>query len=253
MGLFDAEPGKPTLLEHVMEIRGRLVKAALFFFVVSLFCYAFSQELFDYLAAPAQGHLVYTHPVGGMMAYLKISFLCGALFSSPFTLYQVLAFLWPALGPAWRKALGWSLGIGYLLFALGVTFALKVLPMAMHFLLAFDRPGLRAMLNVDQYFSFVFLITFGLGASFQMPLAIYFIARAGLVSAATLAKHWRLAVMACLILGAMICPTPDLVTWLLVCVPLFLLYLISLAVATWAERQRAGAGVPRQASSVEAP
>jgi sec-independent protein translocase protein TatC len=173
-----------------------------------------------------------------MMAYLKISFLCGALFSSPFTLYQALAFLWPALSSAWRQALGWSLALGYGLFALGVAFALKVLPLAMHFLLGFDRPGLRAMLNVDQYFGFVFLITFGLGASFQMPLAVYFIARAGLVSAATLARHWRLAVMACLILGAMICPTPDLVTWLLVCIPLFLLYLISLAVAVWAQRKR---------------
>jgi sec-independent protein translocase protein TatC len=243
MALLEAEPGKPTLLEHVMEIRGRLVKATLFFFVVSLLCYGFSEPLFDYLAAPAQGHLVYTHPVGGMMAYLKISFLCGALFSSPFTLYQGFAFLWPALGPSWRKVLAWTLPLGYGLFTLGVGFALRVLPTAMHFLLTFDRPGLRAMLNVDQYFSFVLLITFGLGASFQMPLAAYFVARAGLISAATLAKHWRLAVMACLIIGAMICPTPDLVTWLLVCVPLFLLYLISLAVAAWAERQREGLSV----------
>jgi sec-independent protein translocase protein TatC len=239
MALFGSEPGKPTLLEHVMEMRGRLLKAALFFFVVSLICYSFSEAIFDYLAAPAQGHLVYTHPVGGMMAYLRISFLCGALFSSPFTLYQAMAFLWPALSPAWRSALRWTTLIGYGMFALGVAFALKVLPMAMHFLMAFDRPGLRAMINVDQYFGFVSLIVFGMGASFQMPLAVYFIARAGLVKAATLAKHWRLAVVACLIIGAMICPTPDIFTWLLVCVPLFLLYLLSLAVALWAERQRA--------------
>ena len=232
---------KPTLLEHVMEIRGRLVKVALFFFVVSLACYGLAQPIFDYLAKPAEGHLVYTHPVGGMMAYLKIAFYCGALLTSPYTLYHLMAFIGPAFDAAWRRTLVQTLVVGYLLFGAGSYFGLRTLPMAMHALMSFDRPGLRAMIDVEQYFKFVFMMVFGLGAAFEAPLLLFFVATMGFISAETLAKHWRIAVMACLILGAMINPTPDLVSWLLVCLPLFLLYFVSIGVVAWAEKRRARA------------
>jgi sec-independent protein translocase protein TatC len=235
---------KPTLLEHVMEIRGRLVKAALFFFIVSLACYGLAEPIFDFLARPAEGHLVYTHPVGGMMAYLKIAFLCGALLTSPYTLYHILAFVGPALNLSWRRNLLRTLAVGYGLFAAGAYFGVRTLPMAMHALMSFDRPGLRAMIDVDQYFKFVFMIVFGLGAAFEAPLLLFFVASMGLVSAETLAKHWRLAAMACLILGAMINPTPDLISWLMVCLPLFLLYFVSIGVVAWAEKRRARAQAP---------
>jgi sec-independent protein translocase protein TatC len=173
-----------------------------------------------------------------MMAYMKLSFMAGFLVSSPFVFYQAFAFFKPALSPAWRRAVTASLIVGCLLFAGGAAFALKTLPVAMHFLLSYSRPGLQAMINVDQYFSFVFLVTFGCGFAFEMPLLMYFLGRSGLVRGATLVKHWRLAVMGCLILGAVICPTPDVVTWTLVCLPLFLLYGVSILVVHWAERSR---------------
>jgi len=206
--------------------------------LVSLVCYSMAEDIFDYLAAPAMGHLVYTHPVGAMMAYLKLAFVFGAMLTSPYTLYHVLAFIGPAMSKAWRRGLIFTLVAGYALFALGMGFGLHYLPRAMHALLAFDRPGLRAMIDVDHYFSFVFLIIFGCALSFQMPLVLYFVARIGFIKVETMMKHWRLAVMACLILGAMINPTPDLVSWMMVCVPLFLLYLLSLGVMTVGQRQR---------------
>lgn len=230
---------KASLLEHILEIRGRLIRVALFFFAVSLACYGLAAPVFDALAKPAEGHLVYTHPVGGMMAYLKIAFLCGALLSSPYTLYHVIAFVGPALGPARRRGLVWALAVGYGLFALGAWFGFRALPLAMHALMSFDRPGFRAMIDVDQYFKFVFMMVVGMGAAFEMPLLLFYVALAGFISAATLGRHWRIAVMLCLILGAMINPTPDLFSWLLVCLPLFLLYGLSLLVVAWAERRRA--------------
>lgn len=244
--MVDVEAAKPTLLEHVMEIRGRLVKVALVFFVASLCCYGLASPIFDYLAAPAEGHLVYTHPVGGMMAYLKIAFYCGALLTSPYTLYHLMAFIGPAFSASARRTLVLTLGVGYILFGAGAYFGLRTLPMAMHALMSFDRPGLRAMIDVEQYFKFAFMMVIGLGAAFEMPLLLFFVASMGFISAETLAKHWRLAVMACLILGAIINPTPDLVSWLLVCLPLFLLYLFSIGVVAWAEKRRARLkGLPR--------
>jgi len=230
---------KPTLFEHIFEIRTRLVRSLAVFIAASLVCYVRAEDLFDFLAAPAEGRLVYTHPVGAMMAYMKLAFMAGFIVSSPFTLYQAFAFLKPALGAAWRRTILVTLFFGYALFGAGVAFALRVLPVAMHFLLSFSRPGLQAMINVDQYFSFVFLITMGSGAAFEMPLLMYFLAASGFISAATLVRHWRLAVMGCLILGAVICPTPDLLTWSFVCLSLFVLYAVSIVVVRWAEAARA--------------
>jgi sec-independent protein translocase protein TatC len=231
-------PEDPTLFEHLFEIRTRLIRCLAVFLGASLVCYLRAGDMFDFLAAPAEGHLVFTHPVGAMMAYMKLGFMAGLIVSSPYIFYQVFAFLQPAMNPAWRRTVTLSLVVGYLLFGLGVAFSLKTLPLAMHFLLSYARPGLQAMINVDQYFSFVFLITFGSGFAFEMPLLMYFLAAGGFISSATLVKQWRMAIMACLILGAVICPTPDLVTWALVCLPLFGLYLVSIGVVRWAEGAR---------------
>ncbi len=234
----NSTPEDPTLLEHVFEIRTRLIRALVVFLASTAVCYLRARDLFDFLAAPAQGHLVYLHPVDGMMAYLKLAVLAGLLISSPFSLYQVFAFVAPAMGAPKRRHLGLGLAAGGALFALGAAFALKILPVAMAFLLSYSRPGLQAMLNVDEYFGFVFLLTFGTGFAFETPLLMYLLAASGLVGSAMLIKHWRLAVMACLVVGAVICPTPDLVTWGLVCLTLFTLYLLSIGVVHGVEGKR---------------
>jgi sec-independent protein translocase protein TatC len=230
----------PTLFEHLFEIRTRLIRSLVVFIGASLVCYCRAEDMFDFLAKPAEGHLVFIHPVGAMMAYMKLGFMAGFIISSPYIFYQAFAFFSPALSPAWRKTVTLSFVVGYLLFGLGVAFSLKTLPLTMHFLLSYSRPGLQAMINVDEYFSFVFLITFGSGFAFEMPLLMYFLAAGGFISSPTLIKHWRVAIMVCLILGAVICPTPDVVTWALVCLPLFLLYFISIGVVRWAEASRKG-------------
>lgn len=229
-----------TLFEHLFEIRTRLIRSLVVFLGASLVCYCRVEDMFDFLAKPAEGHLVFLHPVGAMMAYMKLAFMAGLIISSPYILYQAFAFFSPALSPAWRKTVTLSFVVGYLLFGLGVAFSLKTLPLTMHFLLSYSRPGLQAMINIDQYFSFVFLITFGSGFAFEMPLLMYFLAAGGLISSPTLIKHWRVAIMVCLVLGAVICPTPDVVTWGLVCLPLFVLYFISIGVVRWAETARKG-------------
>ena len=229
---------RPTLFEHLFEIRTRLIRGLVVFLGASLVCNLRAEDLFDYLAKPAEGHLVFIHPVGAMMTYMNLSFIAGFLISSPYLLYQAYAFVKPAMSPRLRRGATLTALVGYALFAAGAAFALKTLPLALHFLLSFSRPGLQAMINVDQYFSFVFLVIFGCGFAFEMPLLLYFLANGGFIGSATLIRHWRLAIMGCIVLGAVVCPTPDLVTWGLVCLPLFLLYFVSIGVVHWAERRR---------------
>ncbi|MGH7442252.1 MAG: twin-arginine translocase subunit TatC [bacterium] len=234
----DRTPEQATFLEHVFEIRTRLIRSLVMFLGSSAVCYLRSRELFDFLANPAEGHLVFTHPVDGMMAYIKLALICGLLVSSPFILYQVYAFFKPALSPKQRRGVPLGIAAAYALFIVGVYFSLQTLPLTMRFLMSYSRPDFRAMIAVDQYFGFVFLITLGGGLAFQMPLLMYLFAVMGFVSSPTLVKHWRIAIMVCLILGAMICPTPDVITWAIVCLPLFGLYGLSILVVRWVEGRK---------------
>lgn len=237
-----ATPEKATLLEHLFEIRTRIIRALVAFTAASAVCYLRAGDLFDFLAKPAEGHLVFVHPVDGMMAYIKLALMSGLFISSPYIFYQAFAFAAPALGAGVRRAVPLAALVAYLLFGAGVLFSLKTLPLAMHFLLSYSRPGFEAMISVNEYFSFVFLLTLGTGFAFEVPLLLYFLARVGFISSGLLLRQWRIAVMACLVLGAVLCPTPDVVTWLLVCLPLFGLYLVSIVVVRWVEgRKRAAA------------
>ncbi|HTA17184.1 MAG TPA: twin-arginine translocase subunit TatC, partial [bacterium] len=85
------EAQDPTLFEHLFEIRTRLIRCLVVFLGASLLCYVRAADIFDFLAAPAEGHLVFTHPVGAMMAYMKLAFMAGLIISSPYIFYHAYA------------------------------------------------------------------------------------------------------------------------------------------------------------------
>ncbi len=228
-----APSAKLTLVEHVAELRQRLLKSLAALAALSLLCYTRHDALYDFMAKPVGG-LVFTRPTEAMMVMLKISFLGGLVLALPVLLYQAWAYFAPALGPARSRLLAACLGLGWLLFLLGLGFGLAVLPQTMRFLLGFARPDLTPMISAEKYVSFALLTSFGCGLVFQAPLAAFFLARVGLLTRRGLLRHWRVAVLGILVLAALICPAPDLFTWMVVSVPLFLLYLASLWVAGWA-------------------
>lgn len=237
----DSSPG--TLQQHLAEARSRLIKSLLAFSVASAVCYYKSGEIFDYFAGfiGEKNQLVYTRPAGALMAYMKLSLLGGFVLSSPLLFHQVFSYFRPALGERWRNRVLVAAFFGTLLFGAGVVFALRLLPPVMNFLVVDSaRPRLQPMLDVDDYFGFIFVLVLGCGLAFEIPLGLYFLGKAHIVSSRTLRKQWRLAVVLCLILGAIITPTPDVFTMSLVSVPLFLLYLVSLAVLQWVEWREKG-------------
>ena len=219
-----------TLSEHIVELRMRLIRILLGVSLAGIICYYWHEQLFDFIAKPV-GVLVFTEPAEAMVLMMKLSFLSGLLLALPWVGYQVYAFFRPALSHAQRQLLRWGLSLAWILFLAGVAFGLSVLPTAMKFLLGFAGPHLVAMISISKYLSFALLVSFGCGAVFQMPLASYFLTRLGFLSPKFLTTHWRGAVMTILIFAAMICPTPDLFTWFLVTLPMFMLYLISIWVS----------------------
>jgi sec-independent protein translocase protein TatC len=225
------------LSAHIGELRRRLIRSVLGVALGGILCYAWHEEVFAFLARPV-GVLVFTEPAEAMVLMMKISFLCGLLLTLPWVAYQAYGFFKPALSVQQRGMLMWGFVLAWLLFLLGVAFGLSVLPTAMRFLLGFAGPHLVAMISIGKYMSFAMLVSFGCGAVFQMPLASYFLTRMGLLSQAALLKHWRIAVMGILVFAAMICPTPDLFTWFLVTLPMFLLFGVSIWVSGLAARIR---------------
>lgn len=220
-----------SILSHLEELRWRLVKVALAILVAGLVCLLFTTQLRDVLEAPfhraAPGNTFQALRVGEQWGVLmRIIMFGGVILGSPVILYQVWAFINPALTARERK---WAIPIVSALVALfigGVTFGYWVLPRGLRFLLGI-LDGVSTDLLVGEYYSFVlrFLLAFGL--AFLYPVFLFTAAAAGLVSSQQLANGRRWAVLLVTIGSAMITPTGDIPTLLFLAVPLYLMYEIT--------------------------
>ncbi len=218
---------RTKFLDHILELRARLIKVIFSVLLLSAACFPFAADMFHFLAAPAQGKLVFTHPIAGMMAHFKLAIMAGCALSAPYVFFHVFEFIKPAFKVTTRLAiLGFTL-MATVLFLCGVSFAWWVLPTFMTYLLSFVNSDLQAFLSVDDYFSFIFMLVLGIGFAFEMPLGAYVMARMGWLSPAFMLRHWRAAILANLVLAAIITPTPDLVSMFVVFIPLVGLYLAS--------------------------
>lgn len=230
-----------TLLEHLGELRTRLIWSLAFLAVGMGAAFALLQPLLDLLKAPLNAsaqfqagevHLISTTLTGQFMAALNLSFWAGLALALPLILTQVWGFIAPGLYAHERRwAVPFILGAG-IAFAAGVGFGYTfVLPAMVRFFLDFLAGQVQAMPDVSQYIGMVvtFLVAFGL--SFELPILAVVLTRIGLVNHQMLRSGWRFAVVAILILAAFITPTPDPGTMMLVAVPLYVLYELSIVLS----------------------
>jgi sec-independent protein translocase protein TatC len=227
------------IIPHLEELRTRLLWSVASLAVTTALAFVFAQYLLEFLAQPIGGLNVLeaieiTEPVG---VYMRVSLLAGVTLAMPMILFQVYQFMAPGLRRSERRAILLIVPFATLLFAAGLAFTyLVMLPAAIPFLLNFG--GIRTIPRPDNYFKFVTNLMFWIGVAFQMPLIVYGLAAAGLVKASSLAQNWRIAVIAIAILAAMITPTVDPVTMGLTMLPMIVLYLLSVLLATVAQRGR---------------
>lgn len=238
-------PEKMTFLEHLDELRQRLVASLIALAVGFAVCFSFSQRIFDFLMGPlrenlpAGGELIATEVPEIFTLHLKMSFFAGIFVASPVLVWQAWRFISPGLYAHERKFAVPFIFSGTFFFLLGAYFAHRVVfPVAARFFTTFGGGGIKIMLTVSQVFSFYSKFILGMGLVFEIPTLVFILARIGIVSAGFLARQFKYAFLLIFIIAAIITPTPDVVTQCLMAFPMVGLYTFSIGVAWFVGRQR---------------
>ncbi|WP_372006543.1 twin-arginine translocase subunit TatC [Tistrella mobilis] len=247
----EVENSKAPLLEHLIELRNRLIYSVVALLIAFGVCYMFAEDIFGFLVEPLAkvlGHdkrLIYTGLTEAFFTYVKVSFYAALFISFPIIASQLYMFVAPGLYRNERKAFMPFLVATPFLFVLGAALAYYfVFPLAWGFFAGFQTTGSETSMaieleaKVDQYLSLVLALIFAFGLAFQLPVALSLLVRAGLVSAEALAKKRRFAIVIVFLAAAVMTP-PDLISQVSLAVPLLILYEISIFIARRIERARA--------------
>ena len=233
-----------TILEHLLELRHHVTRAAIGLLVATLLSFIFAKPLLTFLVNPylsstADGAgLQNLRPTEGIETFFRVALLSGAILSMPYTLYQLWLFIVPGLTKQERRYVYIFIPSALFLFATGISFAWFILlPAAVNFLANFWSDIFIVEWTSEDYLGFVMRMIFWLGVAFEMPIIVYFIARMGVVSAAFLREQWRYAVVIIAVLAAVITPSVDPITMLLTMAPLLVLYILSTFLASIGQRQ----------------
>lgn len=224
-----------TLVDHLSELRVRVVKALWGIVIAFAGCYGFSDKLMDIIRRPIQpylkdegGGLVFLGVMDKFLAHLKISLLGAIILSCPWWLYQVWQFVAPGLYEKEKRYAISFIAFGTVLFLSGVAFAyFLVYPAAFEFLLGFGGSVDKPMITLAEYLSFFVTTTLIFGASFELPLIIVILGVLGVVDAKFLRSKRRYAIVVLAIVSAVLTP-PDAVSMFMLLVPLYVLYEISI-------------------------
>ncbi len=227
-------------LHHLEELRWRLLKSFLAIVAVSIAAFYFSDQLMEFLIAPlGERKLYFTEVTGSFYAYLKLSLLAGVLAASPVVFYQLWAFVSPGLYHKEKRAVLPLVFFSTLLFLVGSAFCYyTVLPYSLKFLIGFSGDLLSPLITIGSYITFAGMLMLAFGICFQLPIAAYFLGRVGLINPALLRKGRRYAVVLILIFAAILTPTPDVATQLMLAVPLYLLYELSIIIVRLTGKNR---------------
>ena len=234
-----------TLVEHLGELRARLVICLLAIGVAFAFTFAFHEHIVDWLRDPLPDDkkLVTLGPLEPFTTSIKVSLYAAFAIALPVVLYQLWAFLAPAIEEHMQRVVSVFVAIATGLFAGGVAFAyFVVLPRALDFLTSYDDQLYEIQIRASYYYSFVSLVLVGLGLVFLMPVFILALVRLQVLTSARLRRNRRVAVFL-LVLVAVLLPTVDPVSLAFEVVPLLLLFELSIWLAVVMERRWERAGV----------
>lgn len=235
----DPENELPTMsfLDHLEELRKRLLVSMIAVAVGFLLCWAFAETIFGYLQAPLTrflppgDKLAFTRLTAPFFLYMKVAFFAGLFVAAPVILLQLWLFIAPGLYKKERRLAAPFIIFGSLFFILGGYFGYRFLLPATCSFFVEQGKQFKQMVTVDDYFSFASVIILATGIVFETPILVFFLARVGIVTPAFLMQKFKYAIVLSFVVSAIVTPTPDMVTQAALAVPMILLYLIGVGVA----------------------
>jgi len=240
-----SEPSE-TFISHLIELRSRLVRAIVVVVAVFVCLFPFAKDLYAFLAHPLLAEL----PKGGQMIAtdvttpffvpMKVAMMTAFLISLPYVLYQAWAFIAPGLY-AHEKRMVWPLVIvSTLLFMCGMAFAyFLVFPVVFHFMSSVAPQGVAVMTDINKYLDFVLTLFMAFGITFEVPVAVVLLVRMGMVSVEKLKEIRPYVIVGAFVIGAIFTP-PDVVSQIMLAVPLWLLYEAGIVAAALITRHKPG-------------
>ena len=234
-----------SFLEHLDELRTRLTVSALALLGGFLVAFALSGYVFDFIMRPLQealppgGQLVYTEPAEAFLLYLKIAALAGTVLAAPIVMWQLWLFIAPGLYTNEKRYAIPFVLMSSVFFVSGAAFShYLVFPFAWRFFASFGSDYVEFMPRIAPAFSLYAKLALAMGAVFQMPTLVLFLARMGVVTAGFLVRQIKYAILVIFILAAILTPGPDVVSQLLMAGPMILLYALSILIAWVFGRKR---------------
>src|SRR2546428_4327935 len=233
----ERELPKMTFLEHLEELRKRLIVSIVALGVAFLACWNFADRIFGLLARPLSRFLppgeklVFTRLTEPFMLYMKVAFFAGIFVASPIILLQLWLFISPGLYKRERRYAAPFIIFATFFFVLGGYFGYRVLlPGTCAFFLETGKQ-FRQMIKADEFFSFASTIILATGLVFETPILIFFLARLGIVTPAFLMQKAKYAVVLAFIIAAIVTPTPDMVTQTALALPMIGLYALGIGIS----------------------
>ncbi len=234
--LFHSMP----FLDHLEELRKRLLKALLAVIITTGIALYFAKDIMRWFILPlGDVKLNVTEVMGSFMAYFKLGLVVGIIASIPVIFYQLWAFVSPGLYPKEKRMVFPFVSFATILFLGGAAFCyVWVLPWSLQFLIGMAGDLFNPIITVNSYITFAGLMILAFGLCFEMPVLAYALGKIGVLSSSFLARGRRYAIVIILIVAAILTPTPDIFTQLLLAVPMYLLYEVSILVVKLTGRRK---------------
>ncbi|MBF0185523.1 MAG: twin-arginine translocase subunit TatC [Magnetococcales bacterium] len=241
---MDSPDGKMPLLEHLIELRNRLLISVLAILVGFFVCYIFSEPIFEFLVRPLRkilgpdARMIYTGLHEAFFTYMKVAFFAGLFLAVPVILTQFWRFVAPGLYEDERKAFLPFLVLTPVLFFLGGGLAYEyVFPLAFQFFLGFATPTIEALPSISSYLSLVITLIFAFGLVAELPLGLLLLIKAEIVSTAWLVEKRRYSIVAVFVVAAILTP-PDPFSQIFLALPMMAMYEISILLGRRIEQKR---------------
>jgi len=239
----DSGNGEMPLTAHIRELRNVLIRCGCVVIVCSIPCAIYWKNIFDIVVSHSlrlcqpKVHIIYTAPAETIMISLKIAFICGLVLASPIIFQQAWSFISPALYKR-EKILALPTAIASTFcFLSGIAFSFYLLPLALKFLTEFAAGALDPFFKVDEYFGFLIKISLSFGFAFQLPVIAFVFSKLGWIDHKFLLRNFRYAIVLIFIIAAILTP-PDILSQILLALPLLLLYGLSILISFFAGQKK---------------